>query len=323
MKPFEHINAATTHEAASLLRKYQGKARVIAGGTDLIGVLKDNIHAAYPEAVINIKTIPGLDGIKADAKGLKIGALAKLADIGDSAVVKEKYAALSQAARSAALPQIRNMGTIGGNLCQENRCLYYRYPHQLGGRVVCLRKGGSTCYTVAGDNRYDSIFGAPKGCYAVSLSDLAPALIALGATAVTTKKKVPLESFFTDLPGNVLAADEILTEIDVPALGANTKSAYLKFRQRKAIDFAIVSAACALTVEGGICKDARIVLGGVAPIPWRATAAEEAIKGRKVDTASAEAAGKAAVAKADPRPMAKYKVPLAEVFVKRAILACV
>jgi xanthine dehydrogenase YagS FAD-binding subunit len=215
------------------------------------------------------------------------------------------------------------MGTIGGNLCQENRCLYYRYPHQLGGRVVCLRKGGATCHTLVGDNRYDSIFGAPKGCYAVCLSDLAPALIALGATAVTTKKKVPLESFFTDLPGNALGADEILTEIQVPAPKPNTKSTYLKFRERNAIDFAIVSVGCALTVEGGVCKDVRIVLGGVAPTPLRATAAEEAIKGKVVDRAAAEATGKAAVAKSDPRPMAKHKVPLAEAFVKRAILACI
>ncbi len=324
MKPFEHFNATTTQEAASLLKKYQGKARVIAGGTDLIGVLKDNLHATYPEAVINIKTIPGLDAIKADAKGLRIGALAKLADIASSPAVKSGYAAIAQAAGSAALPQIRNMGTAGGNLCQENRCLYYRYPHQLGGHLICLRKGGTLCYTLAGDNRYDSIFGAPKGCYAVALSDLAPALIALGATVTTSKKKaMPLESFYTDQPGNVLAVDEILTEIDVPAPAPNTKSVYLKFRQRKSIDFAIVSAACSLTVEGGVCKDARIVLGGVAPLPWRSKAAEEAIKGKKVDTAAAEAAGKAAVAKADPRPMAKYKVTLAEVFVKRAILACI
>lgn len=321
MRPFEHINATTVEEAVSLLKEYKGKARLIAGGTDLMGVLRDDLHPAYPQALVNLKSISGLDSIKGNGKGLRIGALVKLEAIVESPEIREKYAVLAQAAEAAASPQIRNMGTIGGNLCQESRCAYYRYPHQLGGRVVCLRKGGSLCHTVTGDNRHASIFKPSKGCYAVCLSDMAPALIAMGATVVTSKKKIEMESFFAPLAGNVLEADEIITEIQAPAPRGSTKGAFLKFRQRKAIDFAIVSVACVVQVEGGLCKEARIVIGGVADIPWRARGAEEAIRGKAIDSALAEEAGKAAVAGAAPRPMNKHKVVLAQTLVKRAILA--
>ncbi|MFC1962797.1 FAD binding domain-containing protein [Chloroflexota bacterium] len=323
MKPFEHFNAKTAEEAASLLRKYEGKAKVIAGGTDLLGTLEDNIQPTYPQALVNLKTIQGLDSIKENSTGLNIGALVKLADIAESTTIKEKYVLIAQAAEAVAMPQIRNMGTIGGNLCQDIHCLYYRYPHHIGGRVVCLRKGGSDCNALTGDNRYDSIFGGPEGCYATCTSDTAPALIAMGATAITTKKNIPLESFFTPLPGVALDADEILTEIQVPQPREGLKGTYLKFSLRKAIDFAIISVACAITLEGGICKETRIVLGGVAPVPWRATGAEEAIKGKTIDSTRAEEAGRAAVAHATPLSMNEYKVWLTQSLVKRAILASI
>ena len=160
MKSFTHHNARSIKEAVRLLTKYQGKAMISAGGTDLLGILKEKSLPEYPEAVINIKAISGLDYIKEDEQGLKIGSLTKLSDIANSPAIKETYSLLSEAAESVATPQIRNMCTIGGNLAQHVRCWYYRYPDQLGGSINCLRKGGKQCNALAGDNRYHSIFGA-------------------------------------------------------------------------------------------------------------------------------------------------------------------
>ncbi len=160
MKPFTHHNARSIDEAITLLTKYEGKAKLNAGGTELLGVLKERSLPDYPKAIINIKTITGLDYIKEDETGLKIGALTKLAEVANSPTVKEKYKVLSEAAKSVATPLIRNMGTIGGNLAQDVRCWYYRYPHQIGGPIMCLRKGGKICNALTGDNRYHSIFGA-------------------------------------------------------------------------------------------------------------------------------------------------------------------
>jgi CO/xanthine dehydrogenase FAD-binding subunit len=160
MKAFTHHSARSIGEAARLLAKYDGKAKVNAGGTDLLGAMKDRIAVDYPEAVIDLKTIDGLDYIKRDRKGLKIGALAKLADVAKSPAVREEYKLLSEAAHSVASPHVRNMATLGGNLAQEVRCWYYRYPRHIGGPIVCLRKGGAFCSALAGDNRYHSLFGA-------------------------------------------------------------------------------------------------------------------------------------------------------------------
>ena len=162
MRSFHHINAKTVNQAVKLLKNYKGKAKLIAGGTDLLGTLKDRILPDYPEAIVNIKTIPGLDYIKEDAKGLKIGALTKLMDIAKSPTVKRKNKLLAEAAEAIATPQIRNMGTIGGNLCQDVRCWYYRYPHHIGGRILCYLKGGRGCYALTGENQYNSIFGASR-----------------------------------------------------------------------------------------------------------------------------------------------------------------
>jgi NADPH-dependent glutamate synthase beta subunit-like oxidoreductase len=157
MKPFKHRDAKTVEEAVELLRGNESK--VIAGGTDLLGVLKDRVLPTYPELLVNIKGIPGLDSIERDEGGLKIGALAKLADVATSTLVKKEYSLLAEAAHAVAVPQIRNMGTIGGNLCQDVRCWYYRYPHEIGGRIFCYLKGGKSCHALNGDNRYHSIFG--------------------------------------------------------------------------------------------------------------------------------------------------------------------
>jgi NADPH-dependent glutamate synthase beta subunit-like oxidoreductase len=157
MKPFKHRDAKTVEEAVELLRGNQSK--LIAGGTDLLGVLKDRVLPTYPEVLVNIKDIPGLDSIEKDKKGVKIGALAKLADVASSTLIKKEHPLLAEATHAVAVPQIRNMGTIGGNLCQDVRCWYYRFPHEIGGRILCYLKGGKSCYALNGENRYHSIFG--------------------------------------------------------------------------------------------------------------------------------------------------------------------
>ncbi|MEM2394662.1 MAG: xanthine dehydrogenase family protein subunit M [Candidatus Bathyarchaeia archaeon] len=319
LKPFKHVNVKSVEEAVALLSV--GKGKLIAGGTDLLTVLKDQIHCEYPELIINIKTIPNMNYIREDSGVLKIGALATLAEIADSPLVKGKYKVLADAARSIGSPQIRNVGTIGGNLCQEVRCLYYRHPHHVGGRIVCYRKGGRVCYAVAGNNLYHAILGRPAKCYAVHPSDMAPALIALNAKVKTTKTIIPLEEFFDPLNGTILNSDEILTEIQVPAPPEGSKQAWIKFRLRKSIDFAIASVASVLTLDGNICKDARIVLGGVAPTPWRSRDAEDAVKGKPINETVAEEAGKAAVKGAVPLTQNAYKIQIVKTLVKRAILS--
>ena len=209
MKAFSHTNAKTLAEASAALAG--GKAEIIAGGTDLIGRLKDNILPTYPTALINIKTIPGLDYIKEEGGVLKIGATTRLADIAAHPVIKQKYTALAQAAGRVATPHVRDMGTIGGNINQLHRCWYFRKPEDRFND--CVRKGGKTCYAVMGDHRYHSIFGMDNKCFAVHPSDTAPALIALNATIVTTKRQIKAEEFWeVKYPeSTVLVPGEIVT----------------------------------------------------------------------------------------------------------------
>lgn len=314
MKKFTLVNATTVAEAVSALGT--GNAKVIAGGTDLLTVMKDRIKPTYPEVLVNIKAIAGLGSIKEEAGVLKIGALALLSDIVDDSTIKSKYTALAQAARAVATPQIRNMGTIAGNLCQEVRCWYYRAPKNY---FFCFLKGGALCFAVPGDNRYNAILGG-KICFSACPSDIAIALGALDATIVTSKRNIPIDNFFT-VGTNVLEDNEIVTEVQVPEPKSGTKQTFLKFRLRKAMDFAMSSVATAITVAAGTVTDARIVLGGVAPLPYRATDAEDAIKGKAINEANAEAAGAAAVKDALALSKNAYLVPITQALVKRAILA--
>ncbi len=315
MKAFTHTNAKTLAEAKTALAG--GKATLIAGGTDLIGTLKDNILPTYPVTLINIKTIPGLDYIKEEAGVLKIGATTRLADIAAHKTINQKYTALAQAASRVATPHVRDMGTIGGNIAQLHRCWYFRKPEN---RFNCVRKGGTTCFAMMGDTRYHSIFGNVNKCIAVHPSDTAPALIALNAKVVTTARTIPAENFFdVKVPvSTVLAPGEIITEIQIPAPPAGAKSAFMKFAIRKSIDFPIVN--CAVLVGGGA---PRIALNAVAPKPYRATKAEAAIAGKPINEATAEAAGAAAVEDARPLTATKYKVQIAKTLVKRTLLATV
>jgi xanthine dehydrogenase YagS FAD-binding subunit len=323
MRSFKHINARTVDEAGALLGKYNGKAVLNAGGTDLLLTLKGDYLLEYPDAVINIKTIPGLDYIKEDEGALKIGTLAKLSDLARSPVLQERYGALTEAARSVATPQVRNAATIGGNLCQDVRCWYYRYPRHIGGPISCLRKGSGPCYAIKGDNRYHAIMGGKK-CFVVCPSDTATALAAMGAKIRVAgpdgKRAIAVTDFFAPL-GNALKQDEMVTEIEVPSLNGPAKQTFLKFTLRKPVDFAIVSVSSVIMLQGGVCMDARIALGAVAPAPVRAKKAEQFIKGRTIDQAVAAEAAELAVADAKPLSMNAYKIEITKTLVKRALLS--
>jgi len=323
MKSFEHVNAGSLDEAIAQLKNYEGNANLIAGGTDLLGILKGEILPKYPEAVINIKTIPGLDGIEEDEEGLRIGALAKLSKIAGSAEVRKHYGSLAEASESVGSPELRNMATLGGNLCQDNRCWYYRYPHQMGGRILCYRKGKGPCLAVKGDNRYHAILGGKK-CFAVCPSDTAIALTALDAririAAPGGERIIPIIEFYDTL-GSILKPDEMVTGIYVPRPPEDAAQTFHKFRMREAIDFAVVSVACLISKSDGVCRDARIVLGAVAPIPYRASAAEDAIKGKALNEETAAAAAEAAVKDAKPLSQNAYKIEITKTLVKRAVLS--
>lgn len=281
MRLFTHINATTVADATSA--KADGGA-LLAGGTDLLGLEKDFVLATSADTMVNIKTIPDMAYITDDGS-LKIGALTTLTEIAESSVVKAKWASLAEAALKVGTPQLRNMGTIGGNLCQESRCWYFRANDNY---FNCFRKGGTLCNATVGNNTFNAILGG-QVCFSVCPSDTAVALAALDATIVTNKRNMPIGDFLVVL-GTVLDDDEMVTEVQVPAPASGTVQAFKKFAQRKAFDFAAASAAVSITVSGGNVSDCKIALGGVSPTPWRATAAEDELKGGPINESTAAAA---------------------------------
>jgi xanthine dehydrogenase YagS FAD-binding subunit len=323
MKRFAHFNATSIDDAVSILRRYGGNANLIAGGTDIVGKMKDQILPTYPEALVNLKTIPGMDAIQEETGLLKVGAMAILEDIAHHAGIRERYAALAEAAGRCASPHLREMGTLAGNICQDIRCWYYRHPDN---RFSCLRKRGSRCYALEGDNRYHSIFGGSveEGCVAVHPSDTAPALIALDASIRTSKRTIKAENFFrVDVSKTtVLDDDEIVTEIQIPTPPKDVRSAFLKFALRKSIDFPIVNCAVMVVSSKGKVEKARICLNAVYVTPYRALKAEEAVMGKALNEANAGAAGEAAIEGAKPLKDNAYMVQVARTIVKRAVLAC-
>lgn len=322
MQNFSYVNATSIEQVPSLLGRSWDDAVVMAGGTDLVGEMKD--YAAVPKRVVNLKSIKGLDYIRQDDAGLRIGALTTLTDVlGDSAVSQD-YPVLHQAVSVIASPQIRNMATLAGNILQRPRCWYYRSED-----FPCLKKGGARCYAVGGVNTYHAIFGSGPS-YIVHPSDAAPALMALGATVnihgPRGGNEVAMDDFFT-MPEmnirreNILRPNEIVTEISIPKPEVNSKGMFIKVRERESIDFALVSLAAQMTVVNGTCERASLVLGGVAPVPWRALEAEDYLRGRRITEARAESAAEAAVEDAAPMPHNGYKVEIAKNLVKQAVQA--
>ena len=327
MKSFENIDAKSIKEVVSLLQKFQQQkksAAVVGGGSEYLQLMKDRV--VTPDYVINLKTISGLNYIREERSGFRIGALATLAELEEHAAVKEKLLILSEAAGEAASPQIRNAGTIAGNLCQRPFCWYFRSSN-----FNCLRKGGEVCYTVTGDSRFHAILGGGPS-YIVHPSDTAPALVALNAqvkiAGPTGEKTIPLEKFFV-LPSvdfkreNILKPDEIVTEIYVPYPKYGSKGFYHKVRERLAWDHAIVSVATVIESSNGVVREARVVLGGVAPIPWRASKAEEFLRSKKIDEQTAQQASEIALEGAKPLKDNVYKVGMSKSLIQRALLASV
>ena len=318
IKNFSYTKVSSLAEAIKALA-VQGTG-IHAGGTDLLGCLRDEIIPV--DRVVSISGLKGLKGISARADGgLKIGALTVLADIAANSSILEKYPVLAQAAASVGTPQIREQGTIGGNLCQRPRCWYFRSDLQ------CLKKGGGTCYAYSGENQYHAILGAGP-CFAVHPSDVAVALVALQAQITiagpAAAKTVKAEEFFVG-PGksvvkeNILLPGEIVTGIQIPPVSGKVKSAYRKVRTRGSWDFAQTSVAAVLVLDNDTVRAVRIVLGGVAPIPWRVEAAERLAVGKKLDAVVAAAIAESAAAGASPLKDNGYKVEMVKGAVEEAV----
>ncbi len=319
MRPFEHVNAPDIKTAIALLSEPATEA--LAGGTDLLGELKARLRS--PKRLVNLKTLSKLGEISYSPRaGLKIGALVTLSQIERHRVIRERFSILAQAAASAATPQLRTMGTVGGNLCQKPRCWYYRnrlFP--------CWLKGGEKCFAEDGENKYHAILGADR-CHAVHPSDLAPALIALDASVRVVGPdldgEISLEELYTKPTASrrqmtILGPGELIAEVHVPTPKEGARGVYLKAMERGSWSFALVSVAAQLCCEGEHIADARLVLGGVAAIPWRAKDSERILLGQKFSEELAERAAAAAVAGAQPLRENEYKVPLAQGLVKRAL----
>jgi xanthine dehydrogenase YagS FAD-binding subunit len=318
---FSYVRAKSMSEAVRALAA--PGARLHAGGTDLLGCLRE--AAVKADKVVSLSGIAALRGITVPATGgLRIGAMTTLAEVASNTHVVERYRALAQAAGAVGSPQLRNQGTLGGNVCQRPRCWYFR------GEFHCLRKGGDTCYALQGENRYHAIFGG-RGCYMVHPSDTAVALVALGARARIAgpggARTVPFSTFFV-LPDRnvtketVLERNEVLTDILLPAADTAAKSSYRKVRSRGSWDFALASVAVATSVDaGGIVRQARIVLGAAAPAPWRAEGAEKAVIGTKLTAEVATRAAEAAVHGAEALSHNDYKVALVRGVVEEQLLA--
>jgi xanthine dehydrogenase YagS FAD-binding subunit len=320
MEAFEYANPTTLAEALKLTGSSWNDAQVLAGGTDLISLMKD--YVASPKRVINIKNIKELHGVMKSASGLRIGPATTLDELASNTAVRAEYPSITTAILGIASPQIRNMGTVGGDLCQRPRCWYFR-----AGYGLLATKDGKSLVP-DGENRYHAIFGGGPA-YFVSASSLGPALVALGAKLKLQSSEgartVDAAKFFIapmneDTREVDLRPNEILTEIDIP-FAAGIHNATYEIRQREAVDWPLATASVALKMSGGKISSATVVLGHVAPTPWNAAKAGDWLKGKTITEATAEDAGKAAVEGAHPLSQNEYKVQLAKVAVKRALLA--
>ena len=307
---FDYIRPEDLQSAVKQLSS--NGAVVHGGGTDLLGCLRDRIFDV--DKLVSISGIQNLKGVKETADGgLRIGALTTITEIADHPVIQERFAVLAQAASEVASPQLRNQGTIGGNICQKPRCWYYR------GDFDCLRKGGDKCFAPMGENQFHCILGSDSICFIVHPSDPAPALVALNAKAEIQgpkgKRTLALDEFHMP-PGvdvtseTYLDPGEIVTEIVIPPAPNGLRSAYRKVRTRRSWDFAIAGTALALQFDGDTVNAGRVVLSGAAPVPWRSKPVEEAIIGKKLDEKTISEAAEASMQGAMPLKKNDYKIPL-------------
>jgi xanthine dehydrogenase YagS FAD-binding subunit len=323
MKTLSNATARDIRQAIQLSSDARQRGRAVSfagGGSDLLALVKERIVS--PDVIVSLKRIQGLDRVSQEGNGVAIGGLITLDTLSRDPAVRRQYAVLAEAAESVATPQIRNVGTLAGNLCQRPWCWYYRngFP--------CFKAGGNQCYSVSGENQFHAIFGGGPS-YIVHPSDTAPALIALDAVfriaGPAGERSVAAADFFV-LPKqnasaeNVLGDNEVLTSVQIPAARAGTRSVYAKVLDREAWTHAVVSAAVVLQMDGPICREARVVLGGVAPIPWRLPEVERALTGQAITEETARKAGEMAIAGARPLAKNAYKLPLTKNLVGRTIL---
>jgi len=323
MKSFANSNARDLQHAVTLAQqtRQQGRAAAfVGGGSDLLGLVKERITG--PDVLVNLKTIKGLDQVKPANDGVNIGGLITLDALSRHDLIRTRYTVLAEAAETVATPQIRNVGTLAGNVCQRPWCWYFRngFP--------CYKNGGNTCFSFGGENQFHAIFGGGP-TYIVHPSDTAVALLALDAkfriAGPSAERTLPAAEFFA-LPQqnpaqeNVLAPDEALAEIQVPATRMGTRSTYHKIMDREAWTHAVVSAAIVLEMDKQVCRSARVVLGGVAPIPWRLPKVEQMLAGQRINEALAAKAAEAALEGAKPLARNAYKVPLTKGVIRRTLL---
>jgi xanthine dehydrogenase YagS FAD-binding subunit len=324
MRAFSNANPRNIRDAVSMLSQahQQGRsASIVGGGSDLLGMVKE--HLVAPDVLVNLKAIRGMDQIETQRGNLKIGGLITLDNLSRDQRIRKEYTVLAEAAEKVGTPQIRNAGTLAGNVCQRPWCWYFRngFP--------CLKNGGKICFSASGENQLHAIFGGGPS-YIVHPSDTAPALVALDAqfhiAGPSGERVLPASEFF-QLPRvdasreNVLSKDEVLAAIQLPAARPGTRSTYHKVLDREAWTHAVVSAAIVLEMDQQVCRSARIVLGGVAPIPWRLPKVEAMLVGQRITPELAAKAGEASVEGAHPLAKNKYKVPLTKAVVKRTLLS--
>jgi xanthine dehydrogenase YagS FAD-binding subunit len=319
MKPFAYVNPANEKDAVAALSPEYEKALPIGGGQDLIARMKDYI--TQPDRVVNVKNLDAT--VKPESGGLRIGGAMKMVDVAEHPEIKRLYPAVAAAAIEVGTPQIRNQGTVGGNINQRPRCWYFRNEE-----FVCYKKGGNRCFSPSGENQFHAILGGGP-TYIVHPSSLAVPFVAYDATfrllGPRGERMVKAADYFT-MPTrenvereNVLEPNELLTHVILPAPGA-VKTGHYEVRYKAAHDWPIAFATVLLSMNGSTVRGARVVMGAVAPVPWRSNEAEQALAGKTVTPATAVAAADAALAKAEPLSQNAYKVQVAKTAVERAIL---
>lgn len=321
MKAFTNVSPKSLKEAASVLRQKGQAATIVGGGSDALGMIKERL--VTPDVLVSLKSIRGLDQVKEQKGEVVIGGLITLDALSRDPLIRKNYTVLAEAAGQVGTPQIRNAGTLAGNVCQRPWCWYYRngFP--------CYKNGGNTCFSITGENEFHAIFGGGPS-FIVHPSDTAPALVALDAkfriVGPSGERTVAAGDFFK-LPAenpareNVLAYDEVLAEIRLPAARTGTRGTYHKVLDREAWTHAVVSVAAVMEMDGQVCKTARVVLGGVAPIPWRVPKVEAMLAGQRITPELAAQAGAAAVEGARPLAKNQYKIPLTQAVVKQTLVA--